>query len=112
MKPKRFSSKYHREVARRIRDSQWELMQRVATLGTLWFCVWNKRQLPELADEKRCGLIDGMEYLEWMDQHPDAGHTALDEREKYDMEPVTGGLVEPGFVITPATRKSCIQMPK
>jgi hypothetical protein len=124
-KAKRLSSKHHRECARRMRDMQWEMMQRVAELGTLWFCVWNKRGLPELADEMRCGLIDGMEFLEWIDSHPDwwtkgewsderyalpvqltdAGRTALADKDKYDMEPVTGGLVEPGWITTPAPAK-------
>jgi len=124
MKPKRFNSKADREHARRIRDGQWALMRRVAELGTLWFCVWNKKHRPTLPDEERCGLIDGMEYLEWMGTHPDwwiqgewsderyafplqltdAGRTALEEWEKYDLEPVTGGMVEPGWVKFPSPR--------
>jgi hypothetical protein len=69
----------------------------------------------------RCGLLDGMEKLEWINAHPDwfemgewddgryaaplkltaAGQLALQNRELYDMEDVTSGLVEPGLITTP-----------
>ena len=72
-----------------------------------------------------CGLIDGMELSEWLNSHKDwwvigewsderyaapvtltdAGRVALANRELYDMEPVTGGLAEPGWVATPAKRR-------
>ena len=107
-----------------MRDAQWRFAEKVVTYGTVWFCVWNKERRPELADEQRHGLIDGMEMLEWIDSHRDwwikgewsderyafpiqlteAGRRALAEREKYDMEPVTGGLVEPGWECIPAER--------
>lgn len=122
MKPKRLTSKRSREMARQTRDSHWRFMERVAALGTLWFCIWNKYRREELVDEHRDCLIGGLEIQEWIDQHPDwwivgewsderyarplqltdAGRLALTERAKYDMEPVTGGLVEPGFIVTPA----------
>lgn len=125
MKPKRLTSRADRQMARRLRDFHWTFMARVATLGTLWFCVWNKKyKREELADEHRAGLIDGLEILEWINRHPDwwtkgewsderyamplqltdAGRRALVERDQYDMEPVTGGLVEPGWIITPAKK--------
>jgi hypothetical protein len=123
-RPKRLRSAADRRMARETRDAQWTLMERVANLGTLWFCVWNKARLPQLSDEMRCGLIDGLEYLEWIDSHSDwwikgkwddaryafplqltdAGRIALADRDQYDMEPVTGGLVEPGWICTPAAR--------
>lgn len=78
-----------------------------------------------------CGLIDGCELAEWLNSHPDwwdigewsddryaapvtitaVGRTAFAEREKYDMEDVTGGLVEPGFVCTPAPRQPIAETP-
>jgi hypothetical protein len=96
-------------------------MSRIVDHGTLWFCVWNKRRLDEKPDEWRDCLIGGMEILEWMNRHPDwfvygewnddryafpvqltdAGRAALHERQKYDMEPVFGGLVEPGWQAIP-----------
>lgn len=120
--PKKLRSKRDREMARRMRDFQWTFMERTAALGTLWFCVWNKERRPELADEHRAGLIDGMEMLEWINSHSDwwikgewsderyamplqltdAGRLALTQRDKYDAEPVTGGLVEPGWQALPA----------
>jgi hypothetical protein len=88
----------------------------------LWFCVWNKRGLPEKIDEWRDGLISGMEILGWIKQHrrwfivgrwsedryavpiilTPEGRRALAER-RCDMEPVEGGLVEPGFLAKPTT---------
>lgn len=96
-------------------------MERCAKHDPLWFCVWNKRRLPEQADEWRACLMTGMDKFEWMDKHPewfvrgywdddryaipvqltDAGREALENRELYDMEPVSGGFVEPGYVVTP-----------
>ena len=66
-------------------------------------------------------MMTGMEMLEWIDSHPDwwikgewsderyamplqltdAGRRAISEREKYDLAPVAGGLVEPGWIATP-----------
>ena len=68
-----------------------------------------------------CGLIKGMEILHWLEAHPDwtqigewsderyavpvhitdSGRDALANRERYDMEPVEGGLVEPGWQVIP-----------
>lgn len=118
-----------RQMARDMRDEQWAFAERVAAQGTIWCCWWNKnghhdtsKPLPD--DLHVCGLIDGMELLEWFNQHPDwwiigewsderyaapvsitdAGRAALAEREKHDMEPVYGGLVEPGWQCIPAER--------
>lgn len=97
-------------------------MERAAEHNPLWFCVWNKARQPELADEWRDGLITGMELQDWMARHRDwfvigrwsdkryarpirlttAGRAALTNREAYDMEPVYGGLVEPGWQCIPA----------
>jgi hypothetical protein len=116
-------------MARRMRDYHWSIADRVAKLGTLWVCWWNKNhhhRAPYAEDIHVCGLIDGMELLEWLKSHPDwwtigewsderyaapisltdAGETALANREVYDMEPVTGGLVEPGWQAKPAKRKA------
>lgn len=129
-RPKRLTSLRHRAMARRMRDHQWEIADRVAKLGTLWICWWNKNRrhdtsqpLPD--DLLVCGLIDGLELLEWFGTHmdwwsvgpwsderyaapvrlTDTGRAALGEREKYDMELVTGGMVEPGWAAMPARRK-------
>jgi hypothetical protein len=122
--PKVLASDNERQMARRIRDGQWDLMERTAKLGTLWFCWWDKarRHDPPADDVLVTGLISGMELLDWMKRHEDwwiigewddaryaapvqltdAGRAALAERAKYDMEPVYGGMVEPGWVCTPA----------
>lgn len=97
-------------------------MERVAEHGTLWFCNWNKDRRDEGPDELRTSLIGGMSIGAWMDKHPDwfvagewsedrrafpvrltdAGRAALADRSPWDMEPVTGGMVEPGWIAVPA----------
>jgi hypothetical protein len=71
-----------------------------------------------------CGLIDGMELAAWLHSHEDwwvigewsderyaapvsltdAGRVALANREAYDMEPIEGGLAEPGWQAIPTER--------
>lgn len=136
-KPKVLKSKADREMARRMMDWNWGFAERVAAAGTLWVCWWNKNRHHDRSPDAQysdgsgyrndllvCGLIDGMELLDWLNSHPDwweigewsderyaapvkiteAGRLALASREKYDMEPLHGGLVEPGYVVTPAPR--------
>ena len=124
MKPKKLTSKRGRAMARAVRDAQWAFMERIAAAGTLWFCNWNKHRMPEAPDELRCSLISGSEIGSWTEAHKDwfvfgewnetryafpvqltdAGRAALADRARYDMEPVEGGLVEPGWVAVPAAR--------
>lgn len=122
--PKRLRSKVEREIARYVRDGQWVFMERIQAVGTLWFCVWNKNRYhskPYPPDLWVCCLMTGMGYLEWMRCHSDwfiqgewdeeryavpiqltaAGVDALSNRAEYDMEPINGGLIEPGFVVIP-----------
>jgi hypothetical protein len=126
IKPRRLTSRNDRQMARHMRDGQWEFMARVVELGTVWVCWWNKNRShndtkPLPPDLKVCGLIDGMELLEWLNSHKDwwvigewsderyaapvsltdAGRAAFAERHRYDMELVTGGLVEPGWCAMP-----------
>jgi hypothetical protein len=123
--PKRLTSDEHRHQARYIRDRQWRFMERANEHDPLWFCVWNKNRLPEGPDEWRDGLISGMEICEWIRRHKDwfvigewddgryafpvqlteAGRQALTERAN-DMEPVYGGLVEPGWQAIPWPRSA------
>jgi hypothetical protein len=126
MNPKRLNSQQDIEYARRVRDGQWEFAELVNRLGTVWVCWWNKnrhhdRTKPHPEDLLVCGLLDGVQLIEWLHSHndwwiigewsderyaapvslTDAGKLALANRAQYDMEDVTGGLVEPGFIITP-----------
>jgi hypothetical protein len=134
MVPKLLSDKRDREMARRMRDRQWEFAERVAAQGTVWVCWWNKNghhgpsPSAQYADGSGyrddmliCGLIDGMELAGWLHSHEDwwiigewsderyaapvsltdAGRSALANREAYDLEPVEGGLVEPGWQAIP-----------
>lgn len=122
---------HHRETARRMRDWQWKFADRVAWQGTVWVCWWNKNGRHDMksiellpGDLVVLSLISGMELLEWLGAHKDwwvigkwsderyaapvsltdAGREALANRHLYDMEPVTGGLVEPGWTTVPAER--------
>ena len=124
--PKLLEEPKHREMARRIRDHQWETLERIADKNPLYVCWWDKnrhhrRREHQPDDLKVCGLIDGMELVHWLKTHPEwtttgdwsderyaapvwiteAGRTALENRHLYDMEPVEGGLVEPGWRAKP-----------
>ena len=114
-----------RDMARRMRDHHWNFAERAAKHGTVWVCWWDKdrrhREEPQPDDLEVCSLISGMELLEWLKSHEDwweigewsderyaapvtittAGRAALENRDKYDLEPVTGGLVEPGWQAIP-----------
>jgi hypothetical protein len=124
--PKLLTDSFWPDYARKVRDRQWRLMDLAAEFGTAWFCVWNKARKPELADEMRHGLIDGMEVMGWFTRdHPDwfivgkwddaryalpiqlteAGRAAMADRSKYDDEPVFGGLVDPGWKAFPAPKE-------
>lgn len=124
--PKLLTDDRNRAMARRMRDQHWAFMEKVASLAPdpLWWCIWNKNrhhQGKEAPNQYWSGLIDGMELNEWMHLHrdwwargewdasqyafpvrlTDAGRAAIANRAPYDMEPVTGGLVEPGWEATP-----------
>lgn len=127
---KELTSPDQRAMARQMRDHHWRFADRVAAAtGPTWLCWWNKNRHHDTAkapaDLVICGLIDGMELLGWLNSHPDwwiigewsaeryaapvqltdIGRAALQNRELYDMEPVTGGLVEPGWTCIPAERQ-------
>lgn len=111
-----------RQRARAIRDRQWSFMERLAREGTVHVCTWNKYRQEERRDELRLCLLSGNELLGRIDAHrdwfvigpqnqerwtnpvslSDAGRIALDNRHRYDLEPVRGGLVEPGWEAIPA----------
>lgn len=125
IRPKQLTSNHDRAMARRIRDHQWAFMDRFTKHRLVWVCWWNKNRHHDVEkapeDLLICSLISGLELLEWMNSHKDwwiigewsderyaapiqltdVGRTALAERDKYDLEPVTGGLVEPGWQAIP-----------
>ena len=138
--------------ARYTRDSQWELMERIAREGVVWICPWDKHRrhgqrcsnhwcrarvtdsecpsckLPARPDDGVYvfGLIGSNELFQWLQNHKDwfkrgpwvekrcarslrltaAGLAALSDREPYDMEPIHGGMVEPGYIVVPWPRKN------
>ena len=130
MEPKKLTDRTNRDMARHVRDRQWRILERIAVCNPLWICWWNKNghharsaELPN--DLEVCGLIDGNELVQWLNSHPDwtvigdwsderyaapvritdAGRAALADRAQFDMEPVDGGLVEPGWQAVPTPRK-------
>ena len=127
--PKHLTDDGARERARWTRDYQWKFADLAAEHGTLWFCWWDKARRHDNVEARPAdlwvdGLLTGMEMLDWLRRHEDwwiigkwddaryaapvtitdAGRAALAEREKYDMEPVYGGMVEPGWQCIPAER--------
>jgi hypothetical protein len=129
MKPKRLTDRTMRMIARRERDGQWEFMERVAREGIVWMCPWDKYGRHKNGDGVYVfGLIGSNEFYHWLGSHKDwwirgrwsekrcarsiritqAGRKALKNREKYDMEPIFGGMVEPGYVVTPWPRKKTV----
>ena len=126
MEPRALDDQATRKMARHVRDRQWRMLERIAENNPLHICWWDKnrrhRQDEEAPDDlMACSLIVGMEILHWLKAHPewttigewseercavpvhitDRGLEALANRERYDMEPVEGGLVEPGWKAIP-----------
>ncbi len=122
------TSPEQRERLRYTRNHQWAFMERIrdamSEFGCLWWCIWNKRRLPEGPGEYRMCLLSGMDVNAWVVEHPEwfnqgewnddryaipitlteAGLEALLNRHLYDMEPVKVGLMEPGYIGIPAPR--------
>lgn len=122
MKPKRLTTRRERRVARHVRDSQWKFMERVAREGVVWMCPWDKYGRHKNGDGVYVfGLLGSNELFHWLTTHKDwwihgrwsekrcarsiritdAGRAALANRALYDMEPIHGGMVEPGYIVTP-----------
>ena len=125
MEPRLLTDDAARRRARWVRDRQWKALERIAQCNPLYICFWDKNKhhtAPEPDDLMVCGLIDGMELGHWITkQHPDwvriaelssypcaypvyitdQGRAALANRAAYDLEPVFGGLVEPGWQAIP-----------
>lgn len=112
--------------ARAQRDSQWKFAERVAREGKVWMCPWDKYKRHKNGDGVYVfGLLGSNELFHWLHSHKDwwkhgrwsekrcarsiqiteAGRKALENRDLYDMEPISGGMAEPGYVVTPWPRK-------
>ncbi len=122
MKPKRLTDRSSRMFARSQRDAQWQFMERVARERVVWICPWDKYRRHKDGDGVYVyGLIGANEFLSWLAAHKDwwkrgpwsekrcaqsirltdAGLQSLENREQYDMEQIHGGMVEPGYIVTP-----------
>jgi hypothetical protein len=95
--------------------------------GDEWKCAQCGRVVSKIPDDHVYvfGLIGSNEFLGWLAAHKDwwkrgrwsekrcarsiriteAGRKALRNRARYDMEPIHGGMVEPGYIVTPWPRK-------
>jgi hypothetical protein len=125
IKPRRLSDRRARAHARYERDSQWAFMERVAREGVVWMCPWDKHHRHGKDGVYVFGLLGSNEFFHWLHSHKDwwkhgrwsekrcarsiriteAGRAALASRHLYDMEEIFGGMVEPGYVVTPALPK-------
>ena len=124
---KELTDQKSRDMARRMRDGHWSLLERLNRHGTLYVCPWDKygrHKKPEPDLEVLSPLSqdifswfkvhsDWIDILEWDEQRcaypfaiTDAGREALDNRTLYDMEPVEGGLVEPGWTAIPTSKET------
>ena len=114
-----------RRSARHDRDRQWRTLELIAEHNPLYICWWNKNRRHDRAkappDLLVCSLITGSSIAGWLHTHPNwvtigewddaryaapawitpAGTEALANRHLYDMEPVEGGMIEPGWLCTP-----------
>ncbi len=95
--------------------------------GDEWKCARCGRVVPKIPNDRVYvfGLIGSNEFFHWLHSHKDwwkqgrwsdkrcarsiriadAGRKALRNRTKYDMEPIFGGMVEPGYAVIPWLRK-------
>lgn len=125
-KLKRLSDRKSRMYARAVRDAQWAFMERVAREGVVWTCPWDKYHRHKNDGVYVYGLLGSNDFLHWINSHrdwwkrgpwsekrcarslrlTDSGKAALANRELYDMEPIYGGMVEPGYVVTPWPKKA------
>ena len=127
--PRVLTDEKSRDMARYIRDRHWEILQMIADHNPLHICWWDKNRRHDKKDRPEnlhvCGLIDGMELATWLRSHPDwtqadewsdeecahpfyitdAGREALLNRDQFDMEPVIGGMVEPGWQAVPREKE-------
>lgn len=100
-------------------------------LGEQWQCAQCKKVMEHVPDDGVYvfGLIGSNEFFAWLHTHKDwwkhgrwsekrcarsiriteAGRKALKTRHLYDMEPIHGGMVEPGYVVTPWPRNPLVR---
>lgn len=132
MEPKVLNSSEDRAIARQIRDNQWAVLERIAEHDPLWICWWDKdgrhSKIEERPDDLAVfSLLKSNElslwlgpsgpHADWIEVGPwseeryaapvrltSAGRSALEAKDQYDMEPVLGGMVEPGWVCIPQAR--------
>src|ERR1700685_206434 len=117
---RRLTDRDSRQIAQRTLEGHWDFVRRLARQGVVHFCVWNKYHHKEGRNEIRHGLIDGLEFFDFVRSHrPWFGRGAYDRRRNaFPMwltpagrialktranrsEMVHGGLVEPGYCAVP-----------
>lgn len=120
--PKKLTSPWDRQCARRERESNWAFMARLAR-APVHVCLWNKYHKTERRNEMMLSLFGGMDLMAFVRSHrpwfgqgaynedrttfafwlTPVGRAALRRRDpKHDNAVVNGGLVEPGYQVMPA----------
>lgn len=120
--PRKLTSLFARQCARRDRESNWAFMARLAR-APVHVCLWNKYHKKERGNEMMLSLMGGMDLMSFVRSHrtwfgsgaydPDrttfpfwltpAGRSALRRRDPaHDSAVVNGGLVDPGYQVMPA----------
>lgn len=121
MSPKKLTSSWERQVARRGREMDWNFMGRLAR-APIHVCLWNKYHKKERGNELMLCLISGVNFMSWVREHrtwfrmgpynqerttfmvwlTPVGRIAVKRRDKrHDNAVVNGGLVEPGYQVMP-----------
>lgn len=120
--PRKLTSAWDRQTARRDRDWNWAFMARLSK-APVHVCLWNKYRKTARGNEMMLCLMGGVDLMTFVRAHrawfghgaynparttfcfwlTPAGRTALRRRDpKHDNAVVEGGLVEPGYQVMPA----------
>jgi hypothetical protein len=103
--------------------NKWCKSQTFNAIGDKWQCARCNAVMERVPDDMVYvfGLLGSNEFFHWLGSHKDwwkhgrwsekrcarsisiteEGRIALQNRHLYDMEEISGGMVEPGFVVTP-----------
>lgn len=120
--PPKLNDPWERQAARRGREMDWALMERLAR-APVHICLWNKYHKVERRNELMLCMMGGVDFMTWVREHRSwfghgaynrtrttfqfwltpAGRAAVRRRDpRHDNAVTNGGLVEPGYQVMPA----------